>query len=75
VSQENREELIRALEEARHHLKNDSIEALQEAVKKLNDSIYKFSAAVQSAGAGQQQTTESTSSQNTEQSNDGQHKH
>jgi molecular chaperone DnaK (HSP70) len=56
VSQEVREELINALSVARSNLKNDSIETLNAELKKLNDVVYKFSAAVQSAGAaGQQQ--------------------
>lgn len=78
VPQEAREELIRALEIARNHIRNDSIETLNEELRKLNDAVYKFSAAVQSAaGASQQQgqaTSESQSTENTENTDNDQQK-
>lgn len=56
VSQEIREELLRALEQARNQMKVEDVNVLNEELRKLNDVVYKFGAAVtQSAQQGQQQ--------------------
>ena len=66
-----REELIAALNAARGQLRVDSVETLNAELKKLNDVVYKFSAAVQSSTQQQQQpqgNTEQTQSQDQTQS-------
>ena len=51
---------MRALEQARNQMKVEDVNVLNEELRKLNDVVYKFGAAVtQSAQQGQQQQQQS----------------
>lgn len=71
VPQETREELIRALEAARGQMRTDDVNVLNEELRKLNDVVYKFGAAVQQAGSQQQQQPTGEQQQQQEQKPEG----
>lgn len=63
VSQEIRDELLRAIQSANEKKRSDDLEAINAEVKALNEVVYKFSAAVQGAGSSQSQQPEGEQTQ------------
>ena len=63
---------MRAIQSANEKKRSEELEVINNEVKTLNEVVYKFSAAVQSAGSGQQQQQQTEQTQ--EQSQDGEKK-